>query len=122
MGGEGNNPEVVSQPGERTPKFRLDFFNAPRSLHPFIASLLTAGSVDRFTVDLSGKASRDGKPPRGEGVALIIQSLADADGTGDNWTFDGYLAGKIEGLGLGDRSIKGFIRLSDGAGYLASKS
>jgi len=92
------------------PKFRLDFFHAPRTLNIFLSSLLSLGQDDRARVRLTGTVTPDGKPAYDATVSLAVLSLGGEDGSGNNWLFSGYLEdGKF---------VNGFIRLSDGAGYL----
>lgn len=92
-------------------KFRLDFFNAPRTLNTFLASLLSIGAARRAVVKLAGKVKpTDGKQEYDAEVNLAVISLGGEDGSGDNWIFSGYLDdGKF---------VNGYIRLPDGAGYL----
>lgn len=92
-------------------KFQFNFFNAGNSLHPFLASLLTVGQNDRATVKLSGKVKpADGKPAYDATVSLKVHSIGDEDGSGNGWL--------IEGCIEGGKYVKGFVRLTDGAGHL----
>ena len=92
-------------------KFRFDFFNAPRTLNPFLASLLSLGQETRAVVKLAGKVTPDdGKPAYATTVTLEVVSLGGEDGSGDHWMFTGHLDdGKY---------VNGYISLSDGVGYL----
>ncbi len=95
-------------------KFHFSFFNASNSLHPFLASLLTVGQNDRSTVKLSGRVKpADGKPEYDATVSLKVDSIGAEDGSGNCWLIDGYIDG--------GKYVKGFIRLSDGAGHLISE-
>jgi len=89
---------------------RIDFFSAPKSLHPFLASLLTVGEV-RSSVTLTGRVHEpNGRHAESTTVHLTVMSLGAEDGSGNNWLFRGFLEG--------GQSVKGYIRLSDGNGFI----
>ncbi len=96
-------------------KFRLDFFNASKSLHCYLASLLSIGTNSRSVVTLTGRVEhpQGGHLPESISIGLKVHSLGAEDGSGNCWLFTGYLE-------EGHRPVKGFINLKDGNGFVES--
>lgn len=87
---------------------RLNFFNANRTLNPFLASLLSLGQSDRPCVTLAGRDRASNREAMT--VHVRIDTLGGEDESGNNWFFKGHT--------LDGRPISGFIHLSDGNGFV----
>ena len=82
-------------------------YNCPRSLHPFLASLLSAGMLVRVNVPMTGRYIQDNKVPEKDSTFLLtVTALAEGTETGDVWRFEGRLQDGTK--------ISGFFSLRDG--------